>query len=422
MPAIGFSYFEKLAESGDQAKVEGEVARLISMNQMLSTVGGYTYYEDWADEMITLLRDVARNMNNPPLAHMILTEHWNNSATAGGLIYYLRLLAATYLKANAATYEPFLTDVVGGIQGYCSRSVELVDREIEHLGIVALANVLLKPVNFVLEIAYLDRSPGTQVNQYRFPEEANDQDIANLGPIIYLLYRPDHYDILYRTQPPISTPTVPVSMQVNRVSGFSHNTDINNTQANLGHFSTVDYGALAMIPSLGHASTMGAFTSLAPPLPSSAPEAFPPMQRSQWMSSYSEEMSAPTPQPVPPPPVMASPQPTTPPTPMSASSSMGNGPALIASSGLGPQASLMPPGRTASGYQIRFSPLQLDYNEGKNNFPEPNFQVTTNTFKNSVWNRAHYGNPDFHPEEWSPDDEHVDGRVGGKRRSKKESA
>jgi ubiquitin thioesterase protein OTUB1 len=79
----------------------------------------------------------------------------------------------------------------------------------------------------------------------------------------------------------------------------------------------------------------------------------------------------------------------------------------------------MPP--PSSGYHIRFSPVQLEYEESKNNFPEPTFQVTTNTFKNSVWNRAHYGNPDFHPEEWSPDDEHTDGRVGGKRK-KKDSA
>lgn len=65
---------------------------------------------------------------------------------------------------------------------------------------------------------------------------------------------------------------------------------------------------------------------------------------------------------------------------------------------------------------IRFSPMQLEYDGSKNNYPEPTFQVTTNTFKNSVWNRAHFGNPDFHPEEWSPEDENIDGRLGPKRK------
>jgi ubiquitin thioesterase protein OTUB1 len=60
---------------------------------------------------------------------------------------------------------------------------------------------------------------------------------------------------------------------------------------------------------------------------------------------------------------------------------------------------------------IRFSPMQLEYDGGKRNYPEPAFQVTTNTFKNSVWNRAHFGNPDFHPEEWTHKDENVDGRL-----------
>ncbi|KAF4979918.1 hypothetical protein FZEAL_3960 [Fusarium zealandicum] len=89
---------------------------------------------------------------------------------------------------------------------------------------------------------------------------------------------------------------------------------------------------------------------------------------------------------------------------------------------MGSQTSMMPRAQTDEGCTIRFSQVQLEYNVGKNNFPEPTFQVTTNTFKNSVWNRAHYGNPDFHPEEWSPDDEHTDGRVGSKRKSRKESS
>ncbi|KAF4956933.1 hypothetical protein FSARC_11450 [Fusarium sarcochroum] len=413
--AIGFSYFEKLVESGDQAKIEGEVARLISMNHLLGTVGGYAYYEDWADEMLDLLREVAQNVNNPQLAHMLIQEKWNDPGVAGSIIYYLRLLAATHLKTNAATYNAFVTDG-NGVPAYCSQCVEIPNREIEHLGIVALVRVLLEPVNFVLEIAYLDRSPGTQVNRYRFPDEANGQDVNNLGPIIYLLYRPDHYDILYKS----------ASMQVLRVSGFTHNTNITSDQADLGQYSTMNFDALSIIPGFGSNGAMGGLAQLAPPPPaSSAQEAFSPVQQSPWMPSFSESLPTSTPHVAPPqpPPIMASPQPPTPPASISGSSAMAPSPAMVATSGLGPQNSLVPPPmRAASNYHIRFSPVQLDYEESKNSFPEPTFQVTTNTFKNSVWNRAHYNNPDFHPEEWSPDDEHTDGRVGGKHRLKKESS
>ncbi|RSM09819.1 hypothetical protein CEP52_003913 [Fusarium oligoseptatum] len=416
--AIGFSYFEKLIDSGDQAKIEGEAARLLSMGHMLSTVGGYSYFEDWADEMIGLLRQVAQSINDPTMAHMLVQEKWNDPGSASGMIYYLRLLSATYLKANAATYDAFVNDGIG-IPAYCSQFVEIVDREIEHLGVVGLVHTLLKPANLVLEIAYLDRSPGTQVNRYRFPEEANGQDIANIGPIIYLLFRPNHYDILYRSPPVPVAP--PISMQVNRVSGFSHNTDITATQTDLGQFATLNFESLAMIPGLNSSPAFGGLGLAPPPPASSVAEPFSPVQQSPWMPSFPETLPVSTPQAAPPPPptIMASPQPPTPPASLSGSSAMGPSPPMVATSGLGPQTSLMPP--PSSGYHIRFSPVQLEYEESKNSFPEPTFHVTTNTFKNSVWNRAHYGNPDFHPEEWSPDDEHTDGRVGGKRK-KKDSA
>ncbi|KAF4437985.1 Ubiquitin thioesterase otubain-like protein [Fusarium austroafricanum] len=117
---------------------------------------------------------------------------------------------------------------------------------------------------------------------------------------------------------------------------------------------------------------------------------------------------------------MASPQPPTPPASISGSSAMAPSPAMMAAPGPGAQNSL--PMRGASSYHIRFSPVQLDYDEGKNNFPEPTYQVTTTTFKNSIWNQAHYCNPNFQPEEWNPGDEHTDGRVGSKRKPKKESS
>lgn len=414
--AIGFSYFEKLIDSGDQGKIEGEVARLMSMNHMMSNVGGYAYFEEWADEMFGLLREIAQSMDSPDpqVPHLLLLERWNDAAVSSSIIYYLRLLAATYLKGNAATYDPFLPEVAGGVIGYCNQSIELVDREIEHLGIVALVHMLLQPVNFVLEIVYLDRSPGSQANRYRFPEEANGQDPSNLGPIIYLLYRPDHYDILYLTPPPLEiplpVPTAPVSMHVNRVNHLSRHTPITST-VDLGEYSSVDFGTLSIIPGL---NPMG-MAPLAPPPPTTSAQ-----QQNSWISSYDGlPASSPQTQSQPAPTIMASPQPPSPPTSMSASSSVGPNPPMVATSGLGP--ALLPPpnNRTTPGYQIRFSPVQLDYEENRTGI-EPHFNVKTNTFKNSIWNRAHYGNPDFHPEEWSPDDEHVDGRVGGKRKMKKE--
>ncbi|KAK5988300.1 Ubiquitin thioesterase OTUB1 [Cladobotryum mycophilum] len=416
--AIGFSYYEKLIELGDRDRIEGEVARLMSLNHMLGRIGGYAYYEDFADEAIGLLRDLAPHATNPGMAQVILYRRWNDKSVEGSLIYYFRLLAATYLKANAARFESFLQDGQG-IPLYCSQSIEIVNREIEQLGIVALTNILLKPIDFVLEIAYLDRSPGAQVNRYRFPEETNQQSPAELGPTIYLLYRPDHYDILYLAPPPpplpISAPVAPVSLQVNRVDGFTSNLNITSTMG-LAAFSTADLNILSMIPGGfgGGLSGLGSLGGLGSPASpgSTIGDAFSPVQQnSPWMPQFSDPLpvQAPAP-PQPQPPVVAA-QPATPSTPLASSPpNMATSASNIGSTHA--PAAVVPsqPLAASAGYPIRFTHVQYMIHDNsqddvRHGFLEPTFNVQTSTFKNSIWNRAHFGNPDFHPEEWSPDDD-----------------
>lgn len=411
-PAIGFSYFEKLVETGDQAQIEGEVARLTSMNQMLGNIGGYTYYEDWADEAIGLLRELASCVSNREAAHALVNERWNDISVASGLIYYLRLLAATYLKANSADYDPFVPDG-SGIHSYCSQSIELIDREIEQLGIIALVNVLLKPVNVVLEIAYLDRSPGSTVNVYRFPEEANGKDESSLGPIVYLLYRPDHYDILYR-QPIAATasipaPTRPVNVQVNRVATpLQPSLQIASAYDSLGLFSTGDLSTLAMIPGFSTYNPSGSSMSSSlvtdnPPLPRYSQD--PYTQDRSWIIHHSipgplSNGSLPSPVADAPAHMMAAP----------------NHPQLMSDTCTTSRRLNPPVDSTAvKSCNFRRTAVQLEYDDNHKN-DDSKFQAKTSSFKNSVFNRAHFGNPDFHPEEWMPEDEIIDARIGTRPR------
>lgn len=383
--AIGFAYFEKLIETGNPNRFTREVERLAAGNPRLGEIGGYDFYEDFAEELFETLRDVGNNVGNPAVAHALLHQKWNDPNTTGGMIYYMRLLAATFLKSESERFDPFIADS-GGVHAYCNHSIEIINREIEHLGIVALASVLLVPNNFILEIAYLDRSAGSQVTTYRVPEEANNRDDASLGPFIHLLYRPDHYDILYRAPPPPQQ--VPTDIQVLRVSSLSDNAGIASAPMDLNAFSTGDFDALAMIPGFSAPGLAMPQGGCGPPVN----DAFPPSQQSSpWFGLTASTPTPPQPQvvtPGPPPNPSLSPQPP---------------PGVGAQPGMTPECT------------IRFSRVQLEYNEGKMGHPEP-FQVTTNTFKNSVWNRAHFGNPDFHPEEWSPEDEAIDGRLGSRRK------
>jgi ubiquitin thioesterase protein OTUB1 len=61
--------------------------------------------------------------------------------------------------------------------------------------------------------------------------------------------------------------------------------------------------------------------------------------------------------------------------------------------------------------------MQLKYNKSKNCYLEPAFQVTTNMFKNSVWNWAHFRNPDFHLKEWDLEVDNINGWIGSGRKA-----
>ncbi|KAF9875203.1 hypothetical protein CkaCkLH20_07469 [Colletotrichum karsti] len=400
--AIGFSYFEHLANNGDHDQILGEVARITSLNQYLLNVGGYDrmLFEDMVDETIALLRDLADNISNRQLVQQIVMQRFNDQDVSNAIIYHLRLLASSWLKGNSEDYAPFIPGDLG-VFGYCAE-LERPNVEIEHLGLQLLVQVLLKPVNMVLEIAYLDRSAGSQVNSYRIPNEAMSQDPANLGPIIYLLYRPDHYDILYKS-PPNPAPHA-LNLQVNRATSFSHRQEIMSVTPSLQTYTNMDYSPLAMLPGFGgppsglSSGLSSALSSLGSPASASPmPDAYDAPPQSPWMPApYSDHLQQQPPpqqqQPVPTP----RPQPQSTPQPQSQQSTPTSG----------------KPSQPVD-YQLRFShqcwhlsnsgSSQPSMLPSQSSFPEPSF--TTAMFKNSHFNKAHYQNPQFHPEEWTPDDE-----------------
>jgi ubiquitin thioesterase protein OTUB1 len=356
--AIGFSYFETLINGGSQARVNSEIQRLTRLGDYIRNVGGYEpyLYEDFVEETFILLREISATMTEPRQALDILMEKFNDADASNGIIYHLRLLASSWLKGNADAYAPFISGGMS-VRDYCENWIDRPGREIEEMGIILLVNVLLKPVGMVLEIAYLDRSPGNQVNVYRFPEEANGQDPASLGPIIYLLYRPDHYDILYHR----GAPSPQLDLQVHRVTSFSQHHDIQGTTQNLQTYSAVDMSPLALLPGFS-GPQIGAMSPLAV---TTAPtiDSYTPSPQSTWMPSpFADTMPQ---------------QPLPAPTPL-------------------------PQVPRQQEHPLRFSAycVNPDYVD---NGPWREQTLTTNLFKNSHFNTAHYNNPNFQPEEYKPE-------------------
>lgn len=298
---------------------------------------------DFVEDTLQLFKDVADNIHSPSTAVAILTSRFNDDASMS-ILYHLRLLAGSWLKGHRDQYEAWCET---GIDGYCASMIEPPEREIEELGIVLLVEILLKPIGFSLEIAYLDRSAGTEVNTHRFPESN-----TSVGPVMHLLYRPGHYDILYKPSP--------TEIQVNRMS-FEP-----TTFTSVPQYPVFDFNPLAMIPGAGAIGPLSPMGQLGGPALD-----YSPSPQSHWFPSpYAD--SSPTP-----PSQAAAPQQVSTPTPPMPGPSMTPAPTT---------------------HEIRFS--EYHYEAMAEPWPEQTLQ--TNMFKNSHFNRAHYNNPEFTPEEYKP--------------------
>jgi ubiquitin thioesterase protein OTUB1 len=107
-----------------------------------------------------------------------------DSFTSNYIVAYMRFLVSGYLKQHAKEYEPFLLEY-SSIDEFCRKEVEPLGQESDELHIQALTNRL----GVCVKIEYLDSK---NQNSIVFPEKGN--------PVVFLLYRPGHYDILYPTR------------------------------------------------------------------------------------------------------------------------------------------------------------------------------------------------------------------------------
>jgi len=356
---------------------------LTGFNDFIEKVGGHDrwLFEDMVSESLELLQDILTCVSQGQDAMVTLMQKINDREASAAIVYHLRLLASSWLKGNPADFEPYLdTDITTYIDG----TVLPTDVEIDHVCVKVLVDVLLKPANMVLEIAYLDRSNGDKVNIHRMPDEANGQDPMALGPMIHLLYRPGHYDILYNEAvlPSQALPIGPNDLQVNRATSFTQHQQIQGTMP-LQDYMSMNMSTLAMIPGFD-----------SPGISMLAPQ------------TSSVAISG-----------VYSPSPVSWATPTYGDSLADTGPTPLQQQDLGfPQQHSAKP---MTIHPLRFS---------KYNFPglpqmnedsptqEPTF--TTSLFKNSHFNTAHYSNNNFQPEMYSPESEDVPKpKVGPRKKS-----
>ena len=151
-------------------------------------------FETFYDILIELLDSIS-SMDS---TEQLLEKFQEESGESDYYIWYMRLLTAAAMKKNAEQYAPFLTADCADINEYCSRYVEPMKTECEHLQITALTAYLGVQVH----IHYLDgeTQPDGKLVIHKFQEKAISGEDAEatmyLRLCVHLLYRPGHYDIL----------------------------------------------------------------------------------------------------------------------------------------------------------------------------------------------------------------------------------
>ncbi|XP_050347335.1 ubiquitin thioesterase otubain-like [Nymphalis io] len=113
-----------------------------------------------------------------------LHDKFNKQGYSDYIVVYLRLITSGQLQTQHDFYQNFI-EGSRTVTEFCRQEVEPMYKESDHIHIIALSNAL----NVGVRVRYMDRGEGSQVIAHDFPEGAK--------PLVHLLYRPGHYDILY---------------------------------------------------------------------------------------------------------------------------------------------------------------------------------------------------------------------------------
>merc|ERR1712227_549999 len=176
--------------SGDDLFLEnlngqvGEVKRVKSL--MKSTrdflIDTLSYPDISVDDFYETVSDFVEELGELKSSEELITKV-NEPGISNYIVCWMRLVASAELQKQPDFYINFLPNVAS-VHDFCRLEVEPLGVDIDHVVITALATGLETPV----KVACLERTPGkAQIVEF-FGEDAK----------INLMFRPGHYDILYK--------------------------------------------------------------------------------------------------------------------------------------------------------------------------------------------------------------------------------
>ncbi|KAI1630068.1 ubiquitin thioesterase OTUB1, variant 1 [Exophiala viscosa] len=190
-----FGYFEILLGSGDLGLITQEHVRLQSFEQTMRAVGiDYDIVIDMFDYTWELFDAIKSAIEHGNKNEAVLLECMNDQGRSDSIVYHFKMMTSAFMRIQSDRYEAFLEMPVAS---YCESRIDPANQEIDHIGLQALTDAVIAPAYIGLEVSYLDRSIGDEVTPHPFVLDSQG------WPTIRLIYRPGHYDIIYKDDGPI---------------------------------------------------------------------------------------------------------------------------------------------------------------------------------------------------------------------------
>ncbi|XP_032883615.1 ubiquitin thioesterase OTUB2 isoform X1 [Amblyraja radiata] len=177
--ALSFAYLESLLENKKGVKKLRK--KVIQSREELLAAG---FAEKTFENSCSTFMDVIDLVESDGSVSKLLAV-FNDRGASDHLVQYLRLLTSAYLQKQSEFFEFFLEGGIS-IKDFCAQEVEPMAVESDHIHITALTQAL----GISIQVEYMDKTD-TEINHHIFPEGSK--------PLVYLLYKPGHYDILYKT-------------------------------------------------------------------------------------------------------------------------------------------------------------------------------------------------------------------------------
>jgi len=160
------------------------------------------------EEMVDLIAAVAKEREQSgsvaasSISPSLFTRLKEENGTSDYCVWYLRVITSAYLKSDPGRFIHFLDDPSYiDVATYCAKEIDPMGKECSMVGVLALAEAF--QIN--VEIEYMDGRPLEGSDEIKklvkhsfgvHSESKPNGDASNL--CITLLYRPGHYDILYK--------------------------------------------------------------------------------------------------------------------------------------------------------------------------------------------------------------------------------